>query len=340
MDSTQDARLTLRGLEIFVAVARSGSLGAGGRALGAAASTISQQISNLETALGVCLIDRRSRPMMLTPAGRLFLGRAIAVLDELAHGRAEIANLDLSAVRGLSLAMVEDLDAVVLPELLVRLAGVFPQCAFTARSAPSHENLAALEARVSDLAVLAGDPPENEALETHPIVRDPMVLVTAPGLLAGDGLPLDFLKEAPMVRFEGSQRIARQSEANLRRNGISPSRRFEVQTNPAMMGLVARARGWAISTALGFLSAGDAARGVEAHPVPFSTSARVLWVCARAGELGSLPHAVSEVLRAVVEDRLVKAGHAQLAWLGEEFRVLRKSAGNPNSSFGKTESGR
>ncbi|MEM9138291.1 MAG: LysR family transcriptional regulator, partial [Pseudomonadota bacterium] len=148
-------RLTLRGLEVFVAVVEAGALGEGARRLGAAASTVSQQITNLEHALGVALIDRKARPFALTAAGRLFHARALAVIDQIAQARAELSELDLSAVRELNLSLLEDFEADVLPELLIRLARTFPNCNFIARTGYSHENLAALEGRSADLVLSA-----------------------------------------------------------------------------------------------------------------------------------------------------------------------------------------
>jgi DNA-binding transcriptional LysR family regulator len=45
-------RLTLRAIEIFVAVIEEGSFSTGARRLGASTSSVSQQVTNLEAALG------------------------------------------------------------------------------------------------------------------------------------------------------------------------------------------------------------------------------------------------------------------------------------------------
>jgi len=78
-------RLTLRAIEIFVAVIEEGSFSTGARRLGASTSSVSQQVTNLEAALGARLIDRAARPLALTPAGYVFQRRALAILDETAR---------------------------------------------------------------------------------------------------------------------------------------------------------------------------------------------------------------------------------------------------------------
>ncbi|MEL6517018.1 MAG: LysR family transcriptional regulator, partial [Pseudomonadota bacterium] len=60
-------RITLWGVEVFAAAAEERSISAAARRLGASPSAISQQLSNLETALGTQLVDRSARPLALTP---------------------------------------------------------------------------------------------------------------------------------------------------------------------------------------------------------------------------------------------------------------------------------
>ena len=178
----------------------------------------------------------------------------------------------------------------------------------------SHDNLGALEARGADLAVSAEieDPPEW--LSVHPLVRDPLILITT----TGAAIDLD----SPMVRFNRAQHIARLIEAHLRRVRLSPARRFEVESNKAMVALVARSRGWAMTTPLGLLCAGRDADLVDAHPLPFPELARTLALCARGDLMGTLPSAVAAVFRNVIAERAVPDVDRRMPWLGDRFRVL------------------
>ena len=69
-------RITLWGIEIFVAAAEENSISAAAQRLSASPSAVSQQITNLETGMGAILLDRSKRPHQLTPAGLIFLKRA------------------------------------------------------------------------------------------------------------------------------------------------------------------------------------------------------------------------------------------------------------------------
>ena len=84
-------RITLWGVEIFLAVAEEGAISAAARRLGVSPSAISQQLTGLEAALGAVLLDRSVRPMGLTPAGLMFRKHAQTILNAEAEARAEMA---------------------------------------------------------------------------------------------------------------------------------------------------------------------------------------------------------------------------------------------------------
>ena len=69
-------RVTLWGIEVFLAVTEERAISAAARRLGVSPSAISQQLTGLETALGAVLLDRSARPMGLTPAGTMFRCRS------------------------------------------------------------------------------------------------------------------------------------------------------------------------------------------------------------------------------------------------------------------------
>ena len=75
-------RITLWGIEVFVATAEEGSISSAARRLGASASAVSQQLTNLEGAIGATLLQRNTRPVTLTQAGELFRRRAAIILNE------------------------------------------------------------------------------------------------------------------------------------------------------------------------------------------------------------------------------------------------------------------
>ena len=98
-------RVTLWGIEVFLAVTEEGAISAAARRLGVSPSAISQQLTGLETALGAVLLDRSARPMGLTPAGTMFRRHAQTILNAEAEARSELAMADLSGLTTLRLGV-------------------------------------------------------------------------------------------------------------------------------------------------------------------------------------------------------------------------------------------
>ena len=72
--------MTLNQLKYFVAVAESRSFTKAAEQYFLAQTAITQQIQKLEMSLGVQLIDRKTRPISLTPMGQVFLREARSIL--------------------------------------------------------------------------------------------------------------------------------------------------------------------------------------------------------------------------------------------------------------------
>ena len=77
--------MELRHLRYLVAVAEQGSFSGAARKLHVAQSAISEQLSNLESEIGVSLFARSSKKATFTPAGLLFLEEARRVLTAADH---------------------------------------------------------------------------------------------------------------------------------------------------------------------------------------------------------------------------------------------------------------
>ncbi|MEL6479019.1 MAG: LysR family transcriptional regulator [Pseudomonadota bacterium] len=319
MDSGAETRLTLRGIEVFVAVVEECALGAGARRLGASASAVSQQIANLEAALGARLIDRAARPFALTPAGQLFHARAVAILGEIGKARAELADVDLTAFRRLRLAIVDEFDDAILPRLLEKMAAIYPDCSFAVRSGLSHENLAALESRSVDLIIAADLDEEPDWAERHGVLRDPFLMVVSEALSAQ---PVEaLLQDHPLIRYSQTQVLGRLIEAHLRRLRLSPPRRFEIATNAGVLSTVRAMEGWAVTSALAYGSEPGQHRGLIPRALPFPGFARTISVTARRDQMGALPARVAAALRLLLAED-VASGVGAMPWLDGAFRIL------------------
>lgn len=74
-------RITLRQLQIFIAIAQSGSTTAAGEVIALSQSAISASIAELEKALNVQLFDRVGKRLLLNDHGRAMLPQAMALVN-------------------------------------------------------------------------------------------------------------------------------------------------------------------------------------------------------------------------------------------------------------------
>ena len=171
--------VTLRGLEVFEALAESGSVARASEMTGLSQPAVSQQMRNLEGALGVDLVDHGRRPMTLTPAGRTFLIRTQSVLRQLRLASNELTVMDLAHLSVLSLGVIDDFDNDLTPRLVTLLAESMTRCRFKLITAPSHEITEEIRARRLHLAIAAASGEVMDGVMQYPLVRDPFIFVCA-----------------------------------------------------------------------------------------------------------------------------------------------------------------
>jgi LysR family transcriptional regulator of abg operon len=80
----------IRQLNAFIAVAETGSMRSAAKRLGLTQPSLTKTIRDLETSLGVELVDRTVRGCRTTPLGLTFLERARSISDEISRARQEI----------------------------------------------------------------------------------------------------------------------------------------------------------------------------------------------------------------------------------------------------------
>ena len=125
------AGLELRHLRYLLAVAEHGNFSQAAEELYVSQPTVSQQIKQLESALGVQLLDRSGRTVRLTDAGVAFAGRARSALRELAAAERAIEDVqDLS--RGhLRLGITPTFITYLIGPLTAELYGRHPGISLT-----------------------------------------------------------------------------------------------------------------------------------------------------------------------------------------------------------------
>ena len=193
--------VTLRGLEVFEALASSGSVAQASALTGLSQPAVSQQLRNLETALDTALVDHAKRPMRLTPAGVSFLVRTEAALAELRLAQSELTVMDLAHLSALSIGIIDDFDNDLTPRLATVLADSLTRCRFKMITAPSHELSEAMAEKRLHLAISASSGAVLDGVVEYPLARDPFILVPPRDRVRQGGDTMGQLGALPFLRF-------------------------------------------------------------------------------------------------------------------------------------------
>lgn len=309
-----EGRVTLWGIEVFVAAAEEGSISAAARRLGVSPSAISQQLTALEAALGATLLDRASRPVQVTPAGAMFRRHAQTILNAASEAKAELAMADLSGMTTLRLGVIEDFDSDVTPRLLSALAKDLKGCRFLLETGASHRLMDQLEARALDIVIAAdADQTPEDWREVHPILSEPFVAVAPPG---------QKIEDLPLILYTARHLMGRQIAAHLARHGLKPAHRFELDSYAAILAMVAGGEGWTILTPLALHQARAFRDKVEVRPLPFPALSRTLSLSARAGILHGVPSQIAQRLKPLIAEVVITPALKAVPWLSPALRVL------------------
>jgi DNA-binding transcriptional LysR family regulator len=231
----------VRHLATLMAVARTRSFRRAAAELGYVRSAVSQQISGLESVIGVRLVERRQgqRTVTLTEAGELLLERSIAIVGQLGAARVDVAATDQARLRTVRLAVASDVAALLTP-VLVRVMDELPGVRLrVVEIADDDDLIARLERGGADLGI--GAPAADCGLSTATLLHDPFVVLVAPGSpLAG------LLAVSRPDQLAGERLIvpaSAGSHATLRAAGLRVEHALQVPLAAAIPPLVADGAG-------------------------------------------------------------------------------------------------
>ena len=322
MERDRHTGFQFRALEVFVAVEEAGSMASAAKRLSASPSAISQQIAALEATIGARLFDRNARPIGLTPVGLRLRYHARRILDVVGEARADLMELNLSSLPTLRLAIVDDLDSGLTPELVAELKDRYPQCLVEASSGASRDIVDALKRRHVDIAVAAALPDDTGSFEIHPLLREPFVLIAARDMLDTDADIIDQLLKRPFVSYNRKLALGQAIEQQMRRLKLDPPQRFIFNSSRSVFAMVVKSRGWALTTPLCILDSTRFRDRIDAFPLPFAGFSRKIWLIAHHGELGHLPENLAATCRDKFEGTLLPEAREILPWSGDALRVL------------------
>jgi DNA-binding transcriptional LysR family regulator len=276
-------------VQAFVTTAEERSMSSAAKRLGVTQSAISQSIRNLEEQFGVALLNRERRPLALTPAGLALRNRGVMLLNEIAHLKAQVIDASLGIKPDMRIGLVDSFAATCGSALIKEMLGRATTLAVRTGLTPYLGE--ALVARELDMVVSSDPLADMDGIVRRRLLAEQFLLIT-PRQQAGKLRTVkdirDLTQTQPLVRLNRKSHLGAQIERFLRRVDVRAPHRLEVDNADTLTSMVAGGTGWAITTPMCLLQAGELAKQVKLHFLEGLTADRSIFLVARRDEYGRL----------------------------------------------------
>ncbi len=296
--------MNLRDLKYLVALADLRHFGRAAEACHVSQPTLSTQIRKLEEELGVTLIERAPRKVMLTSAGQdavLRARRIVAEVEEMKESARRSHDPESGALR---LGVFPTLGPYLLPHLVPQLRERFPQLELLLTEEKSDVLLQRLREGKLDAALLAL-PVHDEQMHAQFLFEEPFVLaVPAEHSLAGQqAMSMDALGEETLLLLEDGHCLRDQALDVCRLSGAQEKSGFRATSLETLRQMVAAGVGMTLLPALSVHEPIVQPAGVRLVPFHKPAPSRriaLVWRKSSAldGFLGSLADAIGALARA------------------------------------------
>lgn len=230
-------------IKTLLAIARYGSMAAAARRLGLTHGAVAQQIRVLEKEFGTVLVARAGRTVHLTEKAAQLLEPAEAVLEQL--DRLRYLARSSETVGELRLGAGQTALNTTVPAILEALIRRHPGINVDIRPGHSAQFYPAIEKGELDVAIALQAPYSlPKSMDWHLLREEPHVLAAPPQLAGQDAHTL--LATQPFIRYTRSDWGGRHADEYLRRVGIQPRERFELNAIESIAVMVSRGLGVAI----------------------------------------------------------------------------------------------
>lgn len=172
-------------LSIFVQVARQGSFARASRLLGLPTTTTSRKIAQLEEALGVRLLNRSTRSLSLTDAGRVYFERVEPIVEEIEQANRAVTWLHEEIEGRLRVTAPQMLGSLLVTDWVLEFQTLYPRVHIELRLENQYLNLPEIG---FDIAFRAG-PLSDSGLVARPLLQIRFHLVATPTFLDQAGVP-------------------------------------------------------------------------------------------------------------------------------------------------------
>ncbi|GAB1265285.1 LysR family transcriptional regulator [Aurantivibrio infirmus] len=204
-------RIDPRGLRLFLAVCREGTISGGARAEHLSQPSVSVAISQLESALEAKLFDRFRQGIQLTPAGEALFKRAEAIENLMDTAHREVKLLGENITGPLVLGGTPGALATLVPQVINNFTKSFPRFELRILERPEPELHRLLRSYEIDIAVLtAGMKESPRDMKELAVMSDTFAIIAG---RSNDHLP----NEISLVDLEDAKWVLPDAVGGFRR---------------------------------------------------------------------------------------------------------------------------
>ncbi len=295
--------MNLRDLKYLVALADHKHFGHAAAACFVSQPTLSTQIRKLEDELGVSLVERAPRKVMLTPAGRDAADRArriVAEVDQMKEAARRSRDPEAGTVR---LGIFPTLAPYLLPHVIPHIRERFPKLELLLVEEKSDVLLSRLREGKLDAGLLAL-PVHDDQLHAEFLFEEPFVLAVPEShpLARREALTLEELNDQQLLLLEDGHCLREQALDVCRIAGASESE-FRATSLETLRQMVAADVGITLLPSLAVKP--PVARPRNIRLLPFSDSApsrRIAMVWRRSSAMGGFLAELAKVFQQLPAD--------------------------------------
>lgn len=171
--------MDIRQLKYFLAIVEEGSITRAAERLHIAQPPLSQQLKLLEDELDIKLIERNTRKIQITDAGRILQHRSKQILELTQNTEKELKNLKQGFKGILSLGTVPSSSTTILLKRLNEFHNRYPHINFKIRESNTDEILKSLSIGTIEVGVIL-TPFNSENFESLLLSSEPMIVAFKP----------------------------------------------------------------------------------------------------------------------------------------------------------------
>ena len=204
-------RVDIRQLLYFTTIAEEGSISAAAKKLHLSQPPLSYQMKLLEEELHLPLIERSTRGIALTEAGRVLYKRAQGILELSELTRKEMLAMASGFTGTLHIGTVSSSGASLLGWRIPAFHQKYPQIGFAIHEGNTFELMEMLESGLIELAIVR-TPFHNDQLNCLYLSPEPMIAAGAAsffpaGMPSGQPISLELLGHAPVILYRRFEKI-------------------------------------------------------------------------------------------------------------------------------------